>query len=531
MSSMNSDLPASVPSHQVQVVAENSGSTAAEVPVWPVDYESYQLLGKVGRGAFATVWRAECYAPSQSDIVQVQPSQQLQQKEDEDQQKKKKRFCAIKVLDLEHVDTNFCDIRLEVQTMRLSSHPNIVSIYTSFIQGSNLWLVMQLMNKGSSLHCLQSARMIYHKYNNHQRLSSSEQVQQQQTKIRMEPHITYILHETILGLKYIHDNGQIHRDVKAGNILLDAQGNVRIADFGVSSWLTHSGSKRENTRTFVGTPCWMAPEVMEQVHGYDTKADIWSLGITSLELAKGYAPYAKYPPMKVLLLTIQEDPPSFDTYLEFDDLDDEDDEWNQIHDEWSDSFKSMINLCLQKNPRQRPNCEELLAHPHFQALSDPVIRDEYRTRIKVEICDKIDDVGDKREGGAGGRKNVGLSSSNHQASVCIIPPTSTSDNVPAGTTWIFSDGSQVSASQTGGSADDGDTQDFFDQFERATQGENFRHPSIAEEPEIKGNRDIATLQHANQTATAVNEEDKDDMNAFFDQFERETSGENAKREA
>ncbi len=127
--------------------------------------------------------------------------------------------------------------------MRLSSHPNILSIYTSFIQASNLWLVMQLMDKGSSLHCLQSIRMKHHKYNHHcshhthpyheSHLSNeeakldaqSEQQQKQKTIIHMEHHITYILHETLLGLKYIHENGQIHRDIKAGNILLDSFGN------------------------------------------------------------------------------------------------------------------------------------------------------------------------------------------------------------------------------------------------------------------------------------------------------------------
>jgi len=395
--------------------------------------------------------------------------------------------------------------------MRLSKNENILACHTSFIHHTNLWLVMQLMDRGSSLHCLENARVLYNPLNNVGESKLKE--------INMEEHISYILHETLLGLKYIHDNGQIHRDVKAGNILLDSNANVRIADFGVSGWLVNAGSQREHTRTFVGTPCWMAPEVMEQIHGYDTKADIWSLGITALELAKGHAPYAKYAPMKVLLLTIQEDPPSLETYVN--DADDD----GLLEEKWTKSFQSMIEWCLQKDPQKRPNCEELLNHEHFRPFKDDAVREAYMAKMKEEICDLIPNVGDEVDG------IDQLDSGSIDLPVFI---TTGSQDAPKGTTWIFSDGSQVATSasasasslKVGGST----SEDFFDQFERTTQGEDFKHPStyIAEEPVMDKFQDGFGVEEGGQGLE--DEGDKDDLNAFMDQFEKETSGENFRRE-
>jgi serine/threonine-protein kinase OSR1/STK39 len=181
--------------------------------------------------------------------------------------------------------------------------------------------------------------------------------------IQNEEIIATILKNMLLGMQYFHSTNQIHRDLKAANILISGDGRIQIADFGLSAHLVESGDRVKNRLTFVGVCvlsfifnnifqsfCWMAPEVLKQDVGYDYKADIWSFGITALELAYGQAPYAEFPPMKVMF-TVLESPPPMLVDLE--------------NHKWGKRFREMVEMCLQKDPTKRPTAAQLLKHKFF----------------------------------------------------------------------------------------------------------------------------------------------------------------------
>ncbi|KAG7470769.1 hypothetical protein MATL_G00117300 [Megalops atlanticus] len=230
-------------------------------------------------------------------------------------------LAAIKVIKMEPED-DFSVIQQEIVMVKSCKHPNIVAYYGSYIRANKLWICMEYCGGGS----LQD---IYHV-----------------TGPLSELQIAYICREMLKGLEYLHSQKKIHRDIKGANILLNDNGEVKLADFGISAQITATFARR---MSFIGTPYWMAPEVaaVEIKGGYNELCDVWSVGITAIELAELQPPMFDVHPLRVLFLMSKSgyQPPKLKDKAK-----------------WSSLFHNFIKMMLIRNPKKRPSASKMLTH-------------------------------------------------------------------------------------------------------------------------------------------------------------------------
>ncbi|KAI8039912.1 hypothetical protein M5D96_007337 [Drosophila gunungcola] len=287
--------------------------------------EFWEMVGELGDGAFGKVYKA--------------------------QHKEQKRYAAAKMCQLED-EENLSDHMVEIDILSEIKHPNVVELYEAFSIDDKLWMLIEYCDGGAL-----------------------DSIMVELEKPLTEPQIAYVCKHMTEGLTFLHRNKVIHRDLKAGNVLLTMEGGVKLADFGVSAKNKHTMQKHD---TFIGTPYWMAPELVLcetfRDNPYDHKVDIWSLGITLIELAQMEPPNSEMSPMRVLLKIQKSEPPKLEQ-----------------PSRWSKEFNDFLKKSLVKDPQVRPTTDVLMQHGFINRhLDAKPIKDlllEYKAEVVEEVVD------------------------------------------------------------------------------------------------------------------------------------------------
>uniref|UniRef100_A0A674JAX3 non-specific serine/threonine protein kinase n=1 Tax=Terrapene triunguis TaxID=2587831 RepID=A0A674JAX3_9SAUR len=287
--------------------------------------EVWEIVGELGDGAFGKVYKAK--------------------------NKETGALAAAKVIEAKS-DEELEDYMVEIEILATCDHPYIVKLLGAFYHDSKLWIMIEFCPGGAV-----------------------DAVMLELDRGLTEPQIQVICRQMLEALVYLHSKKIIHRDLKAGNVLLTQDGDIKLADFGVSAKNIKTLQRRDS---FIGTPYWMAPEVVmcETMKDtpYDYKADIWSLGITLIEMAQIEPPHHELNPMRVLLKIAKSDPPTLN-----------------CPSKWSPEFKDFLKTALDKNPETRPSAAQLLEHSFVNKVTSNRALRELVAEAKAEVMDEIED--------------------------------------------------------------------------------------------------------------------------------------------
>uniref|UniRef100_A0A6Q2XLR6 non-specific serine/threonine protein kinase n=1 Tax=Esox lucius TaxID=8010 RepID=A0A6Q2XLR6_ESOLU len=287
--------------------------------------DQWEIIGELGDGAFGKVYKAK--------------------------NKESGALAAAKVIET-NTEEELEDYMVEIDILAKCDHCYIVKLLDAFYYDAKLWIMIEFCPGGAV-----------------------DAIMLELDRGLMEPQIKVICRQMLEALVYLHSMKIIHRDLKAGNILLTLEGDIKLADFGVSAKNTKTLQRRDS---FIGTPYWMAPEVVmcETMKDapYDYKADIWSLGITLIELAQIEPPHHELNPMRVLLKIAKSEPPTL-----------------ELPNKWSPEFNDFLKMALDKNPESRPTAAQLLEHPFVSSVKTNRPLRELVAEAKAEVMEEIED--------------------------------------------------------------------------------------------------------------------------------------------